>query len=379
MPTRPTSHAGGRRALDDSHVATDPTGSDGVSDRRSRYAAGLADCDGRASAVVVAEESAALRRSALRSHEVEPIVLAAGKVASSPPLAVLGARRTGVRRASEGWLRALPALAPRAGLDLVRAKGKGGLRMGKQMPGPAIRSDVVVALSSAVLRGTAEGGHRGQEHRADASGPGVRSILGQHAGEVHQDGGGARGPLRRPVADLERDELRAYVEHLRGQGAARRGSRCSWPRSCSSTPRRSGDRTDVSFVVWPRQYSPLPTVLSLGEVAALLEALRHPVYLAIAMVLYGTGLRIDEALALEVSDIDGARGVLRVRHGKGNRAREVKLSPALYQWLRRLLEQGAAAAALPVRVATDGAPADAGRGAPRASRWRRSRRGSPSR
>ena len=67
---------------------------------------------------------------------------------------------------------------------------------------------------------------------------------------------------------------------------------------------------------------------------AFLEALRHPVYQAIAMVLYGTGLRIDEALALEVSDIDGARGVLRVRHGKGNRAREVKLSPALYQWLR---------------------------------------------
>jgi site-specific recombinase XerD len=53
------------------------------------------------------------------------------------------------------------------------------------------------------------------------------------------------------------------------------------------------------------------------------------------MVLYGAGLRIDEALALEVSDIDGARGVLRVRHGKGNRAREVRLSPALYQWLRR--------------------------------------------
>ena len=49
------------------------------------------------------------------------------------------------------------------------------------------------------------------------------------------------------------------------------------------------------------------------------------------MVLYGTGLRIDEALALEVSDIDGARGVLRVRHGKGNRAREVQLSSALYQ------------------------------------------------
>jgi integrase/recombinase XerD len=53
------------------------------------------------------------------------------------------------------------------------------------------------------------------------------------------------------------------------------------------------------------------------------------------MVLYGAGLRISEALALETSDVDGARGVLIVRHGKGDRAREAKLSPSLYQWLRR--------------------------------------------
>lgn len=86
-------------------------------------------------------------------------------------------------------------------------------------------------------------------------------------------------------------------------------------------------------MVWPRRYSPLPPVLSQAEVALFLEVLRHPIYLTVALVLYGTGLPLDEALALEVSDIDGARGVLRVRHGEGNRAREVKLSRGLYQWL----------------------------------------------
>jgi site-specific recombinase XerD len=95
-----------------------------------------------------------------------------------------------------------------------------------------------------------------------------------------------------------------------------------------------GRLEDVSFVVWPRQYSPLPVVLSLDEMAAFLGALEHPVYLAIAMVLYGAGLRIDEALSLEVSDIDGSRGVLRVRHGKGDRAREARLSAALLEYLR---------------------------------------------
>jgi len=51
--------------------------------------------------------------------------------------------------------------------------------------------------------------------------------------------------------------------------------------------------------------------------------------------MYGAGLRISEAIALEVRDIDGRRGVIQVRHGKGNKAREAKLSPALYEWLRQ--------------------------------------------
>ena len=143
------------------------------------------------------------------------------------------------------------------------------------------------------------------------------------------------GHFQRPVAEVGREDLREYVEHL---GA--RGRSASWLKMKLAAlvflfSKTLGRPTDVSFIVWPRQYSPLPTVLGQEEIAVLLEALRHPVYRAIAMVLYGAGLRLAEALALEVSDIDGARGVLRVRHGKGNRAREVKLSPALYQGLRR--------------------------------------------
>jgi site-specific recombinase XerD len=69
-------------------------------------------------------------------------------------------------------------------------------------------------------------------------------------------------------------------------------------------------------------------------VHALLRAIERPRYQAVAMVLYGAGLRLSEALTLEVSDIDGARSVLRVRNGKGGKPREVRLSPKLYAWLR---------------------------------------------
>jgi integrase/recombinase XerD len=143
----------------------------------------------------------------------------------------------------------------------------------------------------------------------------------------------------RPVAELGRSELRAFVEHLRGQGRSASWLKMHLAAIVFLFAKTLGRAAEVSFIVWPKQYSPLPTVLSQAEVDAFLGALQHAVYRALAMVLYGTGLRLAEALALEVPDIDGARGVLRVRHGKGNRAREVKLSPALYLWLRRYWDQ----------------------------------------
>ncbi len=139
----------------------------------------------------------------------------------------------------------------------------------------------------------------------------------------------------RPVADLTRDELRRYVEELTG-----RGNSASWVitqlAALSFLYRKTLGRPElVSFLSYPKRHRPLPTVLSLEEVSTLIRAVKHPRYQALVMVMYGAGLRIAEALALEVTDIDGARGVIRVRHGKGDKAREAKLSPSLYLWLRQ--------------------------------------------
>jgi integrase/recombinase XerD len=139
----------------------------------------------------------------------------------------------------------------------------------------------------------------------------------------------------RPLANLTRDELRQYVEEITA-----RGKSASWMTTqiaaMSFLYRKTlGQSERVSFLSYPRRKRPLPTVLSLEEVGALLGAIRVARYQAIAMVLYGAGLRISEALALKVTDIDGARGVILVRHGKGDKAREAKLSPVLYAWLRQ--------------------------------------------
>jgi integrase/recombinase XerD len=90
----------------------------------------------------------------------------------------------------------------------------------------------------------------------------------------------------------------------------------------------------VAWMSWPRQPKTLPVVLSGGEVVALFGAMSTPLLRAVTMVMYGAGLRISEACVLCVEDIDSARGVIHVRHGKGNRERCVMLSPRLLVMLR---------------------------------------------
>jgi len=62
-------------------------------------------------------------------------------------------------------------------------------------------------------------------------------------------------------------------------------------------------------------------VLSLEEIARLLEAAPGPKYKAALSAAYGAGLRVSEVVALKVSDIDSERMLLLVEQGKGRKDR----------------------------------------------------------
>ena len=83
-----------------------------------------------------------------------------------------------------------------------------------------------------------------------------------------------------------------------------------------------------------RQPQKLPVVLTLEEVARLIEAAPGPKYKAALSVAYGAGLRVSEVANLRVSDIDSKRMVIRVEQGKGRKDRNGKLSPRLLELLR---------------------------------------------
>lgn len=95
-----------------------------------------------------------------------------------------------------------------------------------------------------------------------------------------------------------------------------------------------GRPAEVAWMSWPRPPRGLPAVLGMAEVVTVLGALRKPLYRMMALVMYGAGLRVGEVVVVEVGDIDAARGVLRVRRGKGGKPREVMLAPRLLEALR---------------------------------------------
>lgn len=69
----------------------------------------------------------------------------------------------------------------------------------------------------------------------------------------------------------------------------------------------------------------LPVVLSRAEVKSVLNQI-HGVYWLLASLLYGTGMRVSEALHLRVNDIDFEYAQITIRRGKGNRDR-IRLLP----------------------------------------------------
>lgn len=80
--------------------------------------------------------------------------------------------------------------------------------------------------------------------------------------------------------------------------------------------------------------SRLPAVLSRQEVRSLLACVRTPHNHAFLSTVYACGLRLQEALHLEVSDLDSDRMMIHVHRGKGAKDRFVPLPHATLGVLR---------------------------------------------
>ena len=90
----------------------------------------------------------------------------------------------------------------------------------------------------------------------------------------------------------------------------------------------------IKHIPFGKRPKTLPVVLSDQEAEQLLHCTHHLKHRTVLLTLYAAGLRLAEATHLKVADIDGQRGQIRVRCGKGSKERRVPASPRLLDALR---------------------------------------------
>ncbi|MCL2881494.1 MAG: site-specific tyrosine recombinase XerD [Coriobacteriia bacterium] len=158
---------------------------------------------------------------------------------------------------------------------------------------------------------------------------------------------GQRGPTT--LDDVTPEDAEAHIAALRasGLGASSLQRHLSALKGFHKFCLRESLTQNYPLRTLPRlkQVRKLPTVLSIDQVARLLEACDpqgDPLALrdrALLELLYGSGLRESEICDLKQDDLDFGDGVVRVI-GKGNKERLVPLGSVAAQWVRRYLDKG---------------------------------------
>lgn len=87
-------------------------------------------------------------------------------------------------------------------------------------------------------------------------------------------------------------------------------------------------------IPYPKRRKRLPVVLTQEEVAAIFSKIKIYQQRVVLETIYGAGLRIMEALALKISDLNSKEMTIHIRAGKGAEERFAMLSPKLLQLLR---------------------------------------------
>ncbi len=235
---------------------------------------------------------------------------------------------------------AIPALHDRPSfcrfgpLDSITL-GSGGGEMLKEV-------EAFIASLSKVLRASA---NTVKSYRGDLLA--FRAFLMERGAAVNPDGAEVC------VASIKTDHIRGYLTHV-----MKRATRATAQRHLAAIKAffrhrevTGGEPNPSRGLRSPRREKHLPAILAENEVTELIgdtpaeddRAGRRD--RAIVETLYSSGLRIAELVGLNWADLDAEMGLLRVRHGKGNKERIVPVGEpaidALNAWRQKMPSGGA--------------------------------------
>jgi len=141
---------------------------------------------------------------------------------------------------------------------------------------------------------------------------------------------------KRHPSDMGRDEIIAFLNHLASERMVSAGTQSIALNALAFLYNKVLEQP-ISGLNFRRANKPrrLPTVLSRQEVSIVINELKG-LHKLIVQMMYGSGLRVSEALGLRVQDINFDNNSVTVRNGKGGKDRISLLSEGLKP---KLLEQ----------------------------------------
>ena len=140
--------------------------------------------------------------------------------------------------------------------------------------------------------------------------------------------------FKRSPDKLGPEEVREYLLTLIGRKKAwstYNQARCALRFLFRVTLKRDWAPGEILCAKAPRL---LPVVLDREEIARFFGVIQNLKHRALFSTLYATGMRISEATALRIEDIDSKSMMIRIRQGKGQKERFVMLSPKLLALFR---------------------------------------------
>jgi integrase/recombinase XerD len=89
-------------------------------------------------------------------------------------------------------------------------------------------------------------------------------------------------------------------------------------------------------IIKPPKIKTIPDILTPAEIERIIGKTRKLRYRVFLLTTYSLGLRLEEALSLQIGDIDAERKRVHIRRGKGHKDRLVPLPDLTLQGLREL-------------------------------------------
>lgn len=90
-----------------------------------------------------------------------------------------------------------------------------------------------------------------------------------------------------------------------------------------------GQKEKFKYIPYARKENKLPIVLSVEEIQKMFSVCGNTKHKVILALLYSCGLRVSELINLKWGNIDRSRMIINILQAKGNKDRQVMLSPQL--------------------------------------------------